>query len=63
MQEPPAINPPTTHTLDYISLLMRSFESETFAYYKGTHHLGDFPAEAEAATGPFLEGLRSGRDA
>jgi len=35
----------------------------TFDHYKGTQPLGDFPAEAEAATGRLLDDFRSGRKA
>ena len=33
----------------------------TFDYYEGTLPLGPFPAEAEAAAGPLLDDLRTGR--
>ena len=36
-------------------------EQWTFDYYKGTLPLGPFPAEAEAAAGPLLDDLRTGR--
>ena len=35
----------------------------TFDHYVGTQHLGDFPAEAEAAAGRLLDDFRSGRKA